>query len=112
MTAVSPAVKECIDACSDCHEVCVATVDHCLKMGGRHAEAGHVRLLLDCAEICETSANFMLRGSDAQMEVCSLCADIGEACAKSCDALGGPEMEKCAEACRRCAESCRRMSRA
>ncbi len=57
------AMEECIQNCLDCYRVCLEMVTHCLQMGGRHAEASHIRLLLDCVEICRTSADFMLRGS-------------------------------------------------
>jgi len=32
-------------------------------MGGEGAEADHIRTLLDCTEICQTSASFVLRRS-------------------------------------------------
>jgi hypothetical protein len=78
-------------------------------MGGAHGGAAHVRLLLDCAEICHTSADFMLRGSDLHPLTCGVCAQVCERCADECERLGAtdPAMKRCAEACRRCAESCR-----
>ena len=102
----------CIEVCTDCHKACLQTVPHCLQMGGAHAEANHVRLLLDCAEICQTSANFMLRGSDLHAATCAACAAVCERCADDCEQLSAddPRMGACAEMCRRCAESCRRMS--
>lgn len=57
-------MKQCIEECLDCHSICLETVTHCLEKGGRHAESNHIRLLLDCAEICQTSANYMLRHSN------------------------------------------------
>lgn len=53
-------------------------------MGGRHAEDAHIQLLLDCAEICQTSANFMLRGSELHGRTCAVCADACQRCAASC----------------------------
>ena len=103
-------LAECIAACSDCHDVCEATVQHCLSMGGEHAESAHIRTLLDCAQACETSRDFMLRGSDLHPKTCGVCADACERCAESCERLDGEEMERCAEICRRCAESCREMA--
>ena len=84
---------------------------HCLQMGGRHAEAGHLQLLLDCAEICQTSANFMTRGSELHNRTCAVCAEICERCAEDCEQFGDEALMKaCAETCRRCAESCRQMA--
>lgn len=108
---MNPELRDCINACQDCHSVCLETVAHCLQMGGRHAEADHIRLLLDCAEICQTSANFMIRGSNLHKRTCAVCAEVCEQCAAECERFGDDElMRACAEACRRCAESCRRMA--
>ena len=105
------AMRSCIDACQSCHEVCVETITHCLSMGGEHVEAEHMRTLADCAQICATSADFMLRGSSSHPDVCDVCADICDECAESCEALKGAEMKRCADQCRRCAESCREMAK-
>ena len=48
---------------SNCHAVCTLSLQHCLASGGEHTEINLVGVLLDCAEMCQTSANFMLRGS-------------------------------------------------
>ena len=105
------AMRSCIDECQSCHEVCVETLTHCLTMGGEHAEAGHIRSLIDCAQICATTADFMLRESAAHADVCDVCSDVCEECALSCDELDGEEMKRCADQCRRCAESCREMAK-
>ena len=104
-------MRECIQRCTDCHNVCLETVGHCLQLGGPHAEANHIRLLLDCAQICATSADFMLRGSDLHGRICGVCAEVCERCAEDCERFGDDEqMRRCAEECRRCADSCRRMA--
>ena len=108
---VDQMMRECINECHICHDNCAETVAHCLQMGGKHAEAGHIRLLLDCAEICETSANFMLRGSELLSRTCGVCAEICERCARDCERLSDDaHMRACAEACRRCADSCKHMA--
>lgn len=105
----STEMDHCIEACTRCHSICVETLQHCLQNGGKHASADHIQLLLDCAEICQTSANFMLRGSDLHVETCAVCADICERCAKSCETMADDAaMRRCAETCRACVESCRR----
>jgi hypothetical protein len=108
---VDERMRTCIDECHACHDSCAETVMHCLQMGGEHAEAGHIRLLLDCAEICQTSANFMLRMSEHHGHVCGLCAEICDQCAQDCERFGDDEMmQQCAAACRSCADSCREMA--
>ncbi|HSH80069.1 MAG TPA: four-helix bundle copper-binding protein [Herpetosiphonaceae bacterium] len=106
----SQQMQQCIQNCLDCHSICLATVAYCLQMGGMHAEASHITMLLDCAEICQTSANFMLRGSMFHGRTCAVCAEVCAACAQDCAQMGeDAQMQACAEACRRCAESCRQM---
>jgi hypothetical protein len=108
---VSPQMRECIARCQSCHSVCSETITYCLRQGGPHAEPDHIRLMLDCVEICQTSANFMLRGSDLHPLTCGACAEICERCAEDCDRMGEDEtMRRCVDECRRCAESCRRMA--
>ena len=104
-------MQQCIEACNRCHQVCIETMNHCLEKGGKHAAADHIRTLADCAEICQTSANFMMRGSNLHASTCRACADVCEACAKSCDAMADDDMMKrCAEVCQRCSESCAQMA--
>lgn len=112
MTAHSTEMRRCIDNCEDCHGICLETAMYCLRMGGPHAAPDHIRLLLDCAAACRTSADFMLRGSEFHGRVCAVCADVCERCAADCERFGGDEqMKACAEVCRRCAQSCREMAR-
>ncbi len=105
-------IEQCISDCSDCYRSCTETVVRCLEMGGKHAAPDHIRLMLDCAEICRTSAGFMMRGSPLHERVCGVCADICERCAADCDGLSEdePEMADCAATCRRCARTCREMA--
>ena len=105
-------MRDCIDRCSECHRVCVETAAHCLEMGGRHAEASHIRLLLDCAQICQTSADFMLRESDLHGRTCEVCSEVCKRCAEDCERFDDDFMRRCAEVCRACAESCQRMAQA
>jgi hypothetical protein len=113
MAHVSQNMQECIDRCDECRHECLSMLDHCLEKGGPHAEPEHIRLLVDCAEICQTSANFMSRGSDHHSETCDVCAEVCEACAESCEAISDDaELARCAEACRTCAQSCREMATA
>lgn len=104
-------LEQCIKDCLDCYKLCIKTISHCLEKGGKHAEASHIALMKDCADMCRTSADFMLRNSNWSGRICSLCADICIECATSCDKLADDEhMRECADMCRRCAESCKRMA--
>lgn len=104
-------LHHCIEECSTCHSTCLNTLTYCLERGGHHAAAAHVRLLIDCAEICQTSANFMMRGSMLHAEICAVCAEICSQCADDCVRFqDDTHMQHCAEACQRCAESCSQMA--
>jgi hypothetical protein len=102
-------MNNCIDACLSCYQICLGTaMHHCLETGGKHTEPEHFRLMMACAEICRTSAHFMLLGSPHHKHICAECAEICEQCAKDCERLG--DMQACVEACRACAASCRKMA--
>lgn len=104
-------LHQCIEECSTCHRICLNTLTYCLERGGPHAAAAHARLLIDCAEICQTSTNFMMRGSMLHAEICGVCAEICAQCADGCVRFQqDTHMHTCAEACRRCAESCSQMA--
>lgn len=108
-THTEHAMQDCIEACSHCHQVCLQTaMNHCLETGGKHVEAEHFRLMMSCAEICQTSANFQLSNSSFHRRLCQLCAEICEACAADCEKIGG--MDECVMVCRKCAVSCWQMA--
>lgn len=111
MNLIDPAVRRCIDECVRCHEVCLSTVAYCLEQSGQHAGESHITLLLDCADICHTSADFMLRGSDEHGRICAACAAVCQRCAEDCDQFLGDEvMHACADGCRTCADLCEQMA--
>ena len=109
MHHVSQEMQACIAACLKCYSVCLGTaMHHCLEAGGKHVEPKHFRLMMACAEICRTSAHFMLIGTEHYKHTCRECAEICLECAKDCERIG--DMEECAQECRSCAESCRKMA--
>jgi hypothetical protein len=105
----SPEMQAYIDTCLKCYSTCLGmAMSHCLEMGGKHVEPGHFRLMMACAEICRTSAHFMLIGTPHHRHTCRECAEICTQCAADCERVG--DMEECVAACRACAESCSRMA--
>jgi len=110
-TSTSVEVQECIKDSLDCYQACTETTVKCLIRGGRHAENEHLNLLMDCARICNTNADFMLRNSTYHPQTCGITADICDECADMCDRFDDDYMKECASVCRRCAESCREMAR-
>ncbi|ANM08044.1 hypothetical protein AMC78_PD00534 (plasmid) [Rhizobium phaseoli] len=109
MHEMDPIMQKCIDNCLRCYGVCLRTaMSHCLEAGGKHTEPAHFRLMMACAEICRTSAHFMLIGTDHHKHTCRECAEICTQCAADCEGVG--DMQACVDACRSCAESCRQMA--
>jgi len=105
------AMLDCIDNCTNCASICAETAQYCLEQGGRHAAPDHIRLLLDCQQICRTSADFMVRASDLHGEICRACAVVCARCAEDCSGFGDDaQTNACADMCRRCAESCEAMA--
>ncbi len=108
---VNPEIQQCIHDCLNCHNICLNTMAYCLQKGGKHAESTLISLMLDCAEICQTSANFMLRSSDLYAHICAICAVVSDRCAQECEKMGDdPPIRTCAQMCRHCAKSCRQMA--
>jgi hypothetical protein len=108
-SAMSHDMQACIDACTKCHQVCLQTaLTHCIDAGGAHVEPSHFRLMMNCAELCQASANLQLSRSIFSAQLCALCAQVCDACALSCEQTGG--MQACVQVCRDCAQSCRSMS--
>ena len=111
ISKVETMIQQCIIDCNSCHNICLETVKHCLHMGGRHANPFHVIVLLDCAELCQATANFMLRGSEFNGRICRICADVCTRCAESCEGFPDDEqMRACESMCRSCMDSCQQMA--
>ena len=55
--------------------------------------------MIECAEICRTAANFMLRNSEHHARICGVCAGVCDRCAEDCErlAVGDEMMQQCAE---------------
>ena len=105
-------MQKCIQLCRDCHAICTQTIGHCLKLGGRHAAPDHIRLFVDCAQMCATAADYMVRESPFHDRICRVCSDLCKQCGKDCEQEAGDDklVKQCIEMCRKCADSCERMA--
>lgn len=106
-------MEQCAIDCLNCHSVCLRVISYCLRKGGNHAQAHHISLMMNCAEICQTTENFILSADpDLSTQLTDICSDICERCARSCEQFSGDAlMVSCAEICRTCAISCRNIAR-
>src|SRR5687767_6260284 len=91
-------MKECIENCLQCYQTCLhEAMNHCLETGGKHVEPAHFRLMMNCAEMCRTAADFMLSSSNLHTRICAACAEVCDACAQSCEQVG--DMDECVLRC-------------
>ncbi|MBL8772390.1 MAG: four-helix bundle copper-binding protein [Phenylobacterium sp.] len=103
-------LDECIALCLKCGATCQDAVGKMLSGAGR-AEPALVMTLLDCAEICQATANSISRGSPVHTAFCAACAQICDACAEACgNARAAAALQPCVDLCRECAMSCRHMA--
>lgn len=105
-------MQECARNCLNTYASCTMTAAHCLEMGGEHAGREHQTAMLDCARLCATAADVLLRGSPIHGAVCNVCAMACRICEKYCRSLGAGDavMAECADRCARSAESCEDMA--
>jgi hypothetical protein len=106
-------MENCIKECMECHKVCVETAAYLLHQQNVQDHTSHLILLADCAEICQISANFMLRRSDNHHLTCGICADICKRCEEECEKWpDDKQIRHCADICRSCFASCQAMAKA
>lgn len=91
----------------ECYSICAEAVTRCLERGGAYAAKPMLHLLIDCSEICQTAAGFMLRGSSLSQLMNAVCAEACERCAEGCERFDDDLLQQCAEVCLRCADACR-----
>lgn len=111
-------VSRTIEAALDCVHTCTACADACLaeEMVGDLRRC--IRIDLDCADVCATSARVLSRQTEPAWDL--LRAQVGACyracgeCAEECERHAGmhEHCRICAEACRRCEDSCSRLLKA
>ncbi len=101
--------KRCIDACLECAAICNHCASSCLKEEDLKMMAACIQLDLECSAICFAAAQLMSLGSENAKKLCSICADICEACGAECGKHQSEHCQMCASACRNCAAICREM---
>ncbi|MBA4793404.1 MAG: four-helix bundle copper-binding protein [Phenylobacterium sp.] len=104
-------MDDCVALCIASHRSCLTSARHVMGQPQLRAPAQLVALLQDCAELCQTTANSMLRGAPTHTLLCRACADLCEACAQACDAFKNDAvLTRCAATCRECGAACRHMA--
>lgn len=92
-------LADCAAACNRCSTACLGE-DDVRKM------AQCIRLDMDCAQACTTTAAFVARNSDHAKHLLKECAEICGKCAAECEKHNVDHCQQCAQACRKCQEAC------
>jgi hypothetical protein len=108
---ISREMRECIEAASDCYTACASTLSYSLDAGGALSEGSHLRALIDCCEVCQTTQNTLLRASSLSTMLAAVCAEACEKAAASCRGVdeSDEQLAACAEVCDQAAECCRQV---
>ena len=94
------ALNKCTGACNYCTTACLEEED--VKM-----MTACIKLDIDCAAICNLTANFIARGSVHGRHLLKECAEICNQCAAECEKHTKMQhCVSCAEACRACEAYC------
>lgn len=97
--------ERCIDALQACYAVCMRSVSYGYVKESGPLQEEHVRLMIDCAEMCQTAANFLIRESDHYLRICREAAEICKDLVSSCEGVDG--MEGILSICDECVSACR-----
>lgn len=104
-------MERCIRDCLSCFENCTRTISYCVSQGGKHVEADHLKIMMECIDMSRMSATLMMSNAPFSHEHCQLCAKVCDSCALSCSKMENDKtMQECADICRKCADSCRSMA--
>jgi hypothetical protein len=97
-------IWECATLCMETQRVCLSAVRYSLNKGGKYSTAHFVRLLLDTAAVCQTTAECCRSGSGFLTFSSSACAELANLCALSCMRFSGDDyLKSVVEVCKRCA---------
>jgi hypothetical protein len=102
-------MNECASACLDTHKAALQALKFCLHKGGKYGQTAQLLRLLDCAQICDTAAEFCIDDSAQCAAVANACAQVCEACARDSELFDDAEMRQFAEVSRYCAHACYRV---
>jgi len=102
---------DCATKCMEAQSACIATLNYCLDQGGKYSSIQLIRLLLDTAAVCQTTAESSRNETTLFRFSSSACAEICGLCSLGCARFpDDTQMQLCAELCTRCAECCQNVN--
>ncbi|OGU09785.1 MAG: four-helix bundle copper-binding protein [Geobacteraceae bacterium GWC2_58_44] len=100
-----------INACVECADACNSCADACLGEEKVQMLTKCIRLNLDCADICQTTARILVRQTEtvpqlvrAQLESCVIACRV---CAQECESHA--EMHQHCRICRTACQTCEKI---
>jgi hypothetical protein len=102
--------KTCIEACLNCAAICNHCASSCTQEEDVKMMATCIQLDMECSALCYAAAQLMSLGPKQAKAICSICADLCEACGNECGQHHTRHCQECAAACKACAAECRKMA--
>lgn len=91
----------------ECGAVCDNMTTMVLTKPDLQFRTNQLQLLRDCANICDTTENFVARNSPFAKTIADECAYICETCGTECSRFPDMESQRCAQICFKCVDECR-----
>jgi hypothetical protein len=110
VTNATNAYQKCIGACTRCAQACYECLEACLNEQDVQARTKCIKMLVECARICEMSVAGMSSNARFAKQHCALCATVCEACARECRMFKDRHCQECAAECDTCVKECRNMA--
>ena len=102
--------QSCIDECNKCSQSCYQCLDLCMSEPDANSRKNCMKLLVECARMCEMSSEIMSINGEFSTAHCGLCATICDRCAEECSKFKDTHCKDCAQECSTCADECRNMA--
>lgn len=99
--------QEIIRQLNDCANESNHCFNACLQEEEVNMMAPCIKLVRDCADICQFTASMLARGSEHAHHLLKECAVICQDCAEECAKHDYDHCKKCTEVCRKCTEACK-----
>ena len=106
-------LKDDLEVFRVCRRACLDAGRRAIDDDGSTLSDTQMGILLDDAEVCETTIRFRRRNSTLHPRMCAACVEVCERCAELCQAFAADAvMRACGAASRRCADVCRQLTEA
>lgn len=98
--------EQLVKTINHCKVTCDKMIPYLLQLRDVHTRTTQIRLLMDCADICDLASRMLSQNSYVSKEVISLCAYICELCGRECAKFQDTMSQHCSQTCLNCARDC------